>query len=335
MYDIAVFIGRFQFLHNGHCFVINEALKSAKHVIILVGSSNIPRTHRNPFTFAERKEMIQSAFPQKNITIAHLEDVTYNDEQWVTNVQRAVDEISNKLFENPSISLIGHSKDASSFYLKLFPQWYEIKVKSHSMLNATDLRKLYFSESGAIDAANIPESTVDFLKSFRNSKEYKSILEEYIYVQNYKDAWKSAPYAPIFVTVDSVVIQSGHILLVERKSFPGKGLLALPGGFVNQDETLLDAMLRELREETRLKIPIPVLKGSLIANRTFDDPHRSSRGRTITHVGLFKLADDVKLAKVRGGDDAKSAKWVPLSNVKSDSMFEDHHHIIRVMTALL
>ena len=131
-----------------------------------------------------------------------------------------------------------------------------------------------------------------------------------------------------------VVVQSGHILLVERKARPGKGLFALPGGFVDQGETLINACIRELREETRLKVPEPVLHGSLKGQRVFDDPYRSARGRTITHAFMFDLKPDTSLPKVKGGDDAKSAFWLPLSALQPERLFEDHFHIIRAMTGM-
>lgn len=53
-----------------------------------------------------------------------------------------------------------------------------------------------------------------------------------------------------FVTVDSIVLKSGHVLLVRRKSAPGKNLFAFPGGYLQQNESLVDCAIRELREET-------------------------------------------------------------------------------------
>ncbi len=138
---------------------------------------------------------------------------------------------------------------------------------------------------------------------------------------------KQAPYPPTFVTADAVVVHSGHVC--GCVAAPGKGLWALPGGFVGQHESILDACLRELREETRLKIPVPVLKGSLKNRHVFDHPERSLRGRTITHAFHFEFVFG-ELPEVRGGDDTDKARWVPVSEVlgMGPKLFEDHLHLL-------
>jgi bifunctional NMN adenylyltransferase/nudix hydrolase len=123
-------------------------------------------------------------------------------------------------------------------------------------------------------------------------------------------------------------------LLVSRKAFPGRGQLALPGGFINQYERLEEAMLRELREETRLKVPAPVLKGSIRRQQVFDSPYRSTRGRTITHAFYIELSPDTSLPKVKGGDDAKHAQWAPLAKLDPRQMYEDHYDIIQEMIGM-
>jgi len=130
--------------------------------------------------------------------------------------------------------------------------------------------------------------------------------------------------------VDAVVIQSGHVLMIRRRSEPGKGLWALPGGFLNAntDRSVLEACIRELREETGIKVPAPVLKGNVKRNKVFDAIDRSARGRTITHAFHIELPDG-ELPRVKGQDDADKAKWVPISAVKSEDCFEDHWEIIQ------
>jgi bifunctional NMN adenylyltransferase/nudix hydrolase len=129
------------------------------------------------------------------------------------------------------------------------------------------------------------------------------------------------------------VIQSGHILLIQRDAAPGEGLWALPGGFLEQKEYIEDGVFRELREETKLKVPLPVLKGSVKKTHVFDKPDRSLRGRTITHAYLIELAPG-KLPPVKGSDDARRAKWVPIAALDRKVMFEDHYHIINYFLGL-
>lgn len=334
-YDLAVFIGRFQPFHNGHKRVIEEALAKADKVLIIIGSAFAPRNYRNPFTYRERIDMIADAFPEAKGRIMYepVQDKLYNDTAWVEDVQQAVDWRKDGA---KKIALIGHERDGTSFYLKLFPQWESIGVEDYQGINSTHIRAEYFAETKrSLSTFYVPNSTFVFLANFSETEEYENIREEYEFVRDYKKQWSASPYPPIFVTVDACVVQSGHVLLVKRKERPGKGLWALPGGFLNQEERIADAVIRELREETKIKVPAPVLKGNVIAQRVFDHPNRSSRGRTITHAYLIQLPPDTKLPTVKGADDAEKAKWVPLADVERSMMFEDHYDMVQTLIGLL
>jgi bifunctional NMN adenylyltransferase/nudix hydrolase len=351
-YDIAVFIGRLQPPHWGHISVILKGLEEADHVVVLIGSATAPRCHRNPFKYAEREQMLISSIPSSHrdrVIVYPLEDSTYNDAKWIINVQTQVDRACWKLgfTSEPKIALVGHNKDESSFYLKMFPQWDSIEAPNYKGLNSTQVRTNYFSNIGHMWISNadghkigdlpqdhiVPTPTKEFLSTFLNTPEYKLICEEYEFVLKYKLSWAHAPYEPTFVTVDAVVTQGGHVLLVRRKASPGKGLWAMPGGFLNPKERIKDAVIRELREETKIKVPDPVLRGSVIDYDFFDDPNRSARGRTITHAFLIKLKDENTLPRVVGSDDADKAKWIQISKIRRDEMFEDHFDIIDNMIA--
>lgn len=131
------------------------------------------------------------------------------------------------------------------------------------------------------------------------------------------------------MTADPVTFCLGHVLLIQRAKAPGKGLWALPGGFVNaSDPSIEDAMLRELKEETNIKVPVPVLRGSIKSSKVFDHKDRSARGRTITHAYNIVL-NDKTLPKIRAADDAADAKWVPFNEIQSHWLFEDHYDIIQ------
>jgi bifunctional NMN adenylyltransferase/nudix hydrolase len=103
------------------------------------------------------------------------------------------------------------------------------------------------------------------------------------------------------------------VLVLRRRVHPGRGLIALPGGSLHQDERVVDGMLRELREETGLKVPRPVLEGSTAASQVFDAPERSARGRVITHAYLIQLKAGA-LPAVCGADDADRAFRLSLAS---------------------
>jgi bifunctional NMN adenylyltransferase/nudix hydrolase len=344
-FDFLVFLGRMEPFHIGHEEVINKALTMAERVIVLVGSSNQPRTIKNPFTFEERKTMIQDAnkaFPGGanclRLLIAPLRDQKYNDQVWVASVQNIVQQEITKAIgwtDKPiRVGLIGHSKDESSYYLQMFPQWELVEHQINEQVHATDIRTLYFESNIKYLKHVVPSVVYNLLEAFSKTSEYNDLKAEYDFIKKYKKSWEVAPYAPSFITVDAVVIQSGHVLLIKRKASPGKGLFALPGGFVNQIERLEDAMIRELREETKIKVPAPVLRGSIKSKEVFDKPDRSLRGRTITQAYYIELPSG-PLSLVKGGDDAASAHWVPISFLREEEMFEDHYHIIQTFVGKL
>jgi len=331
-YDYLIFIGRFQPFHIGHEKIVREALSLSNMVIVLIGSAYQPRNIRNPWDFSERESFMRLAFSEeenKRILAFPLLDYTYNNQLWIKSVQQLISGIvHNKIASEPKIGIIGHKKDSTSNYLTQFPQWDLIEVPNYKNISATDIREQYF-DSGDI-GEDLNTNIAIELEKFKSTKAYRQIQDEYRFIKKYKSAWDLAPYKPTFLTVDAVVVQSGHILLIERKAHPGKGLMALPGGFVGQDETLENAVIRELREETKIKVPAPVLQGSIKKREIFDDPYRSLRGRTVTQAFLIELNGD-KLPKVKGGDDAKNAFWVPFADIKPEMMFEDHFHIIQAM----
>lgn len=336
-YDTLVFIGRFQPFHFGHKAIVDAALEQAKEVIVVVGSSFAARNIRNPFTFEERKQMIKAVYPSDRVKVVPVCDYPYDDNKWVAAVQSVVYSAMSYTPDPIRIGLIGHEKDGTSFYLKIFPTWDNVAVPNVDGINATDIRNEIFGSSerlkiGDVTNRSLPENVrqeiVNLFLTQGKIAEFDTLYAEYQMIKKYKESWKAAPFPPTFVTVDAVVVQSGHVLLVKRKAMPGAGLWALPGGFLNQEETLLDGAIRELREETKIKVPVPVLKGSIKSQKTFDHPNRSSRGRTITTAFYIDLGFDEKLPKVTGADDAEKAKWVPFNEVDRTKIFEDHFAIL-------
>ena len=330
-YDYCIYIGRFQPFHLGHLETVKVALQKAQTVLIMLGSYKVAPDTKNPWNAAEREQMILSCIDPElhfRLKFVYVRDRLYSDNLWLSEVQQKVVEIAE---EDARIAIIGHHKDSSSYYLDLFPQWQYISTENFRGIHSTEIRNTYFEQRPATEYFPlIPEGTQKFLQAFRQQPIFQGLIEEYQFVQAYQKAWAQAPYPPTFVTVDAVVVQCGHVLVVRRKAKPGKGLVALPGGFLQQNETILNGMLRELREETGLKVPRPVLQGSIVDNHVFDNPLRSLRGRTITHAYFIQLQAG-KLPQVKGGDDASKAWWMSLSDLYAheDTFFEDHFQIVQ------
>jgi bifunctional NMN adenylyltransferase/nudix hydrolase len=330
-FDALIFIGRFQPPHRGHLDVLRRALSQASRVCILIGSTDRPRTIKDPFSYDERRQMILALLDEderERVVIAPVQDSMYNDGDWLRWIQDAV---ASELGDTTGrrIGLIGHEKDASSYYLRMFPQWEFVETDATEDISATEIREQLFAErNNSFVSWAVPAPVHAWLEDFRTRPEFAQLKSEAEFIAGYQKAWAAAPYPVTFVTVDALVVHSGHILLVRRRSEPGRGLWALPGGFVNQDERLETACIRELREETGLKLPEPVLRGSIKDRQVFDHPQRSLRGRTITHAFLFHFPVG-ELPRVKGGDDADKARWVPLNTFARmrDVMFEDHFDI--------
>jgi bifunctional NMN adenylyltransferase/nudix hydrolase len=338
-YDYGIVIGRFQPFHLAHQQLIQHAISLCEKVVVILGSARSASDVKNPFTPTMREEIIRACFPKENLEFRAVRDYPYNDHVWTTEIQNVVNEITEEDGdENAKIAIVGFFKDRSSYYLNMFPQWHfeDFFSSDKKLLNihASDIRERYFAgdESWKED---VPETVANYLTAFKEDPTFKHLQKEFEYLQKYKEDTRfvGVPFAPVFVTTDAVVVQSGHILVIRRGFQPGKGLLALPGGFLQSDLTLEDNAIKELKEETQIKVPAQILRGSIKSSKEFDYPERSNRGRTITFAYYIELESSLKngLPRVKGGDDAKKAFWLPLSALgeKEDEFFEDHLHIIR------
>lgn len=124
------------------------------------------------------------------------------------------------------------------------------------------------------------------------------------------------------LTVDALVYSQNNkktqVLLIKRGQEPFEGKWALPGGFVNMDELLERACIRELHEETGMKVE------KMQQFNVYDGIDRDPRHRTISVVHTVKLPG---IQDVKGGDDAAQASWFYLDELPELAF--DHHVILK------
>lgn len=144
-YDYAAFIGRFQPFHSGHLHVVNEGLKIARKVVIVVGSPNVVRDARNPWSFEERVAVIENSISPdgtlKPVYIVSVPDMQ-PEKAWEDTLRKRVGMFTTT---NSKVALIGHSKDATSYYLNSFPEWDMVHIEPYEfgfgVLSATMIRE--------------------------------------------------------------------------------------------------------------------------------------------------------------------------------------------------
>ncbi|HET8559320.1 MAG TPA: NUDIX hydrolase [Marmoricola sp.] len=135
----------------------------------------------------------------------------------------------------------------------------------------------------------------------------------------------TSDYPPFYVTADAVLLARVggvvHALVIRRGNPPFEGCWALPGGFVDPDEDLQAAAVRELAEETGAQVP------QLRQFQAYGAPDRDPRHRTVSVAHLAVLDEPVE---VTAGDDAAHAEWKPVDWLLEDGRLAfDHARIIR------
>ena len=121
-------------------------------------------------------------------------------------------------------------------------------------------------------------------------------------------------YANRGVTIDAVIMRNDKILLIKRGVEPFKGFWALPGGYVEWDETIEDAVKREVIEETGLSVK------SLKMIGIYSDPKRHPR-QCIDVAYAAEVEGEIKI-----GDDATEFRWEDLKNIPKLAF--DHNDIV-------
>ncbi|MEM5883017.1 MAG: NUDIX hydrolase [Candidatus Aenigmatarchaeota archaeon] len=123
----------------------------------------------------------------------------------------------------------------------------------------------------------------------------------------------------INLAVDGIVENGNKILLIKRASEPFEGMLALPGGFVEEREKVEQALIREIEEETSIVVRPKEILG------VYSDPGRDPRGHTVSIVFVCEVAG----GELEAGGDAQDVDWYELKKINLKKLAFDHAKILK------
>lgn len=213
----AVYIGRFQPLHDAHLRTMLGALAWAPTLLVLPGSANLARSAKNPWTASERGRMIRAALTEagadpRRVHLRPLPD-EFDSARWAAHVRAAV--------RSARATLVGFEKDASSSYLRWFPEWAAQEGPVTPGLNATEIRAALF---GGEAVAHVPPAVGAQLRAFQDTRVFRRLQAEHHAVQAARAGWDGRPLHEA-LTLD---VREGAVTLRRRPGPIGRGLWELP-----------------------------------------------------------------------------------------------------------
>ncbi len=227
MYDNAVYIGRFQPFHSGHLASVQFGLSIAKNVIIALGGFHLASSPTDPWTTLERKKMILKSLTsdeRKRVKFVFIRDRLYDESLWKENLST---EIRLLTPSKAKMVIIGHDKDESSYYLKIFPQWKFIDTGNFSDINGTRVRHEYF-QNIISDENIVPKPVAHFLKVFQKRSIFTILQNEY-FRYNMNKTNQTKEMLVEFPEEPRILLQFGnYILLKKYKRQNGSSLYELP-----------------------------------------------------------------------------------------------------------
>lgn len=339
-YEYSAYIGRFRPFHNQHFKMLTHALTLGKKVIVVIGSARSALTPKNPFTSQQVQELIKTYFSEEDFKrLIFVEQVDlYDKAQWVKQVTQKI----KKITKSSKCGLVTYVKDNTGTYQKDFKAFnIEPYESEDASVSATQIRKALFEQADSKEekiekvSSLVSQGAKDWLDNWLDSAVAAYLTAEYAYYENYKKPYASLPYPPTFNTSDALIVCKHKgvykALFIIRDKAPGKGTLAIPGGFLELNQTSMQASIDEVEQETGFKLKGNKLKKFYKGNILLDDPLRSLRGRVFSVLHVYNLGTLKELPPVRGADDAAMAMWLSIREVSKtpERFFEDHYSAVK------
>lgn len=284
-------------LHVGQIDGIRQGVEQwIKKIIIWVGSSNKEGTSENPFTYEERKHMVELSAKELlqdiEVSIFSVPDF-WDNELWRNYIFKNLPEFDYVLSGNVWTQEV--FKDTGKIILPIeirqFVKW--TTIRGHlATRNIEELNKVF------------PKSVMQYLDAIRS-------------FQRLREIFNKERKTPSLV-VDMVMFdENGDLILIDRKNFPKWP--ALPGGFNDYWETWKDAAVREVKEETGLLVEV---ERELWIR---DAPNRDPRAHNVSRAFKGKIMGGI----LKADDDAKAIIKVSPKDLDAvERAFPDHKEMI-------
>lgn len=289
---IGVIIGRFQTprLTDGHRHMIDTVLSENDMIVVMIGSTGLPRDTRNPLTFKEREHVLRQYYPSDKIYgILEIFDRP-EDEMWSLDVDTLLSKINH---DKSEFRLYSGRDGFSKYYSGKYEVVEVLELKGKS---ATEIRSEYVSEENTVADERFAKGVITAL---------------------------SQQFPVAYSTVGCLVVNpETDEILFGRKS--GETKYRLPGGFVDpSDNSIVDAAIRELSEEVKgISCAEEVL---FLANFKVDDwRYRKSESKIFTNLFLFEYTGGMPVAD----DDLVELIWVNANELDSVDLVESHRHML-------
>ncbi|MFC6591284.1 adenylyltransferase/cytidyltransferase family protein [Deinococcus lacus] len=223
MKQAAVYVGRFQPLHLAHLETALRALDHCPRLLLVLGSANLARSTKNPWSAAERRAMWRAALagagvPADRVTLRPLAD-HFDRERWAADLRTTV----AAALTGQQPVLVGHAKDVSSEYLGWFPGWGRLALPLLGALNATDIRRAYFA--GDLTPPQVPQAAWTELLALARRPAYARLQREAAALQAQQAQWDGQVRSEQRL----LYAAQGQVWLCRRQGPVGEGLLELPG----------------------------------------------------------------------------------------------------------
>lgn len=337
--SVVIYVDNFQGVTSSQTQMISDVTSKGNTLFIFIDEAHATLTHAAPLTFEQRKGLLVESIVDEQIV---LDDIIILPLHVISGVPS---DKKTRMLEVVKAHIACGSGDPYTRPTWVAPtdpalckqlRWDNMQLTDeYAVESFTHILEIYGTHFWTRES-QLTESAIAFFRVFTFTVDYTNFKREYEQYQAYKQAWLSAPFAPIFVTVDAVVTCNDQVLLIKRGKAPGKGLWAIPGGFLNPDELIVDGIIRELEEETLItqdcnNLSQAMLKSAIEGIHVFDDPNRSFRGRIITHAAHINLGfRHNQPPKVTAADDAAAAEWVYISDLQKmlGGFYDDHRRIL-------